>query len=131
MEDENSYMAFQVSEDTVLTLSEFKWSGSANWSVHSRHMGNALTEFTGLDPDQISFKLLLAAELGVTPMEALTQLWRWEREGTPLALTIGAHNYGRYRWSIVSKSTSGKYTDAEGNLYVCEVTLKLQEYLRE
>lgn len=130
MEDRENFLVFQVTESVVRTLSDMKWSGSANWSVHSRHMGDALTEFTGLDPDQISFKIELAAELGVDPMKELTRLWTWQRAGTPLALTIGEHNYGRYRWSILSKSTAVQYTDGAGNLYACEVTLKLQEYLK-
>ncbi len=127
---EQEFVTFQVTDDVVRTLANLKWSGKARWSTHKRHMGNALTEFTGLEPDEISFKITLLADLGVTPMEELERIWAWERAGTPLALTIGDHNYGRYRWSIISPNIKVQHTDVFGNIYACEVELKLQEYLR-
>jgi hypothetical protein len=123
-------VVFQVSRDVVRTLTDWKWSGSARWSTHERHLTHALTEFTGLDPDQMSFKMLLTAELGVNPMDEIVRIWNYERKGTPVALTIGEKCYGKYRWSILSHSTEMEVTDAEGNLYSATVTLKLQEYLR-
>lgn len=129
--DETDFVPFMVTEDVVRTLEKWKWTGKARWATHYRHMGNALTEFLGRDTDEMSFRVKLVAELGVTPMEELKRFWRWERDGTPLALTIGEHNYGRYRWAIVSHGTEISYTDAYGNIYACEIELKLQEYLRE
>ena len=58
---------FQVSEKTVRTLDNMAWSGSARYAVHERHLSNALTEFTGLDPDKITFDITLCSELGVDP----------------------------------------------------------------
>ena len=46
-------IAFEASDKTVRTLKDMKWGGSANYAVHKRHAGNALTEFTGLNPDSI------------------------------------------------------------------------------
>ncbi len=131
MADAEDYVPFQVSEETVRTLSKWKWSGKAKWATHARHMGDSLTEFVGRDTDSMSFTIQLVAELGVDPMEELVRLWGWERAGTPLALTVGDHNYGRYRWSILSNDTEIQHTDTMGNIYACDVALKLQEYLRE
>ena len=47
-------IVFKVSSDMVRTISNVTWSGSANYATHSRHMTDALTEFTGLDPDEIT-----------------------------------------------------------------------------
>jgi hypothetical protein len=130
MGDDDDGITFQVSRDMVYTVSDWKWSGSARWGTHERHLTHALTEFTGMDPDQMQFKLQLTAELGVNPMDELVKLWKYEREGIPVAVTIGEHCYGKYRWSILSHSTEMEYTDASGNLYSVTVTVKLQEYLR-
>lgn len=92
--------------------------------------GNALTEFTALDPDQISLDITLSAQLGVDPMAEIWDLWRCMRNGQTLPLTIGEHAYGSYRWNITSLSTSESYFDQNGNLYHAVVTLKLQEYLK-
>lgn len=121
---------FTVSAELVRTLENFQWSGSARYGVHQRHGGNALTEFTGLDPDQISLEITLSAELGTNPMEEIWRLWRYLRNGAALPLTIGTHGYGRYRWTITALSVKTKYFDRNGELYHTVVSLKLQEYLR-
>ena len=124
-------VAFTVSRDLVRTLDKFQWSGSARYGVHQRHAGNALTEFTGLDPDQISLDLTFSAELGTNPMEEIWRLFRYERNGTTLPLTLGEHAYGRFRWTILSHTTKAQHFDKEGNLYHAVVSVKLQEYLRD
>lgn len=123
-------VVFEVSAETVRTFTNYQWSGSARYGVHQRHAGNALTEFTGLDPDQIAFDVTFSAELGTTPMEEIRKLWKFLREGTTLPLTIGTHGYGRYRWTITSMSVKSKFFDHYGEIYHAVVSLKLQEYLR-
>ena len=62
-------IVFQVSRETVRTIDNVVWSGSARYGVHHKHLGNALTEFTGLDPDKISFTMLLSKGLGAADRE--------------------------------------------------------------
>jgi len=123
-------VAFEVSAETVRTLDKFKWSGSARYAVHQRHAGNALTECTGLDPDQIDFNVSFTPQLGTDPMAEIWALWRLMRSGRTLPLTIGEHAYGRYRWTITSMNIDAQYFDVNGNIYYAVVSLKLQEYLR-
>jgi hypothetical protein len=124
-------IVFQVSRETVETLDGMVWSGSAQWATHNRHGGNALTEFTGLDPDSIKFDVYLSAYLGVSPMEEIGKIWAYERAGEAVPLTIGDHKYGRYRWGIQSHSVSVESTDGSGNLVSATVSLELIEYLKD
>lgn len=124
-------ITFVVSREMVRTLSDMKWSGSANYAVHKRHAGNALTEFTGLGTDLFSFSMTLTAVLGVDPMEEIKKLWKYERTGEAVPLNIGRHAYGRFRWNIISHETNIKHTDVNGDIYACVVTVKMQEYLRK
>ena len=124
-------VVFSVSSQMVRTISNMKWSGSARYATHQRHNGNALTEFTGLNPDSISFDMTLLRSLGVDPMEEVTRIWKYERTGEPVPLIIGDHAYGRYRWSVVSHETKTKAFDIRGNLLSVTVTVKLQEYLKQ
>lgn len=123
-------IVFQATEETIRTLDNWNWSGSARWAEHNRHNNHALTEFTGLDPDEISFSMYLSAFLGVDPMTDLKRLWDYERNGTPVALTVGDHAYGYYRWSVVSHRAAIETTDGTGNITSCTVQVSLKEYLR-
>ena len=58
-------LVFQVSSETVQTIDDLQWSGSAQYSTHQRHLGKGLLEFTGVDPDDLSFSIFLSRSLGV------------------------------------------------------------------
>lgn len=121
---------FIVSSDVVRTLSNMKWSGSARYTTHQRHNNHALTEFTGLDADKLSFDIYLSASLGVDPMAELTKIWRYERNHTPLSLVVGTHAYGKYRWVIESHSAEVQHHGRNGDLQQVTVSISLLEYLR-
>lgn len=120
---------FVVSDQTVRTLDNWKWSGTARYAVHNRHAGRSLTELTGLDPDKITFEMTLLREYGVDPHEEVRKIWEYERAGTTLPLTIGSHAYGFYRWNITSHKMVMKHTDRDGNVMGAKISITLQEYL--
>lgn len=124
-------IVFRVTADQIVTPSNIQWGGSARYAVHQRHLQNALTEFAGRNPDTMSFDIYLDRQFGISPIGAIWQLFNYERDGTPLALTIGEHGYGRYRWTIISHSTRIHATDRRGNILSATISLNLQEYLRE
>ena len=68
-------IAFTVSSSVVRTLDNFQWSGSARYAAHQRHLGRGLLEFTGMDPDKITFDIQLLVEHGVNPLEEVVKLW--------------------------------------------------------
>ena len=121
-------IVFEVSPDVVWTLSNFQWSGSARYAVHQRPGTHALTEFTGLDPDKISFDLTLSTALGADPMKELTKIWVYEREGAALTLVLGNKGYGKFKWTIVSHKMKTDYHDASGALLSVKASVSLQEY---
>ena len=94
-------IVFRVSEDIVRTLNNMAWSGSARYAVHERHLTDALTEFTGLDPEKITFDITLCADLGTDPFAEVMKIRNIERSGKSVPLTIGSRSYGKYRWNII------------------------------
>ena len=120
---------FTVSKDVVRTLDNMVWSGSARYAVHERHLTHALTEFTGLDPDKITFDILLSAELGVDPIAEVVKLWNIERSGRAVPLTVGTKGYGKYRWNILKHDMKMKTFYANGDVHTATVSVSLQEYL--
>lgn len=124
-------MLFTVSRSVVRTLDNMTWSGSARYATHERHLTHALTEFTGLDPDKITFDILLSAELGVDPIAEVVKLWNIERSGRAVPLTVGTKGYGKYRWNITKHEMKMKTFYANGDVHTATVSVSLQEYLGE
>ncbi len=120
---------FTVSRSVVRTLDNMTWSGSARYATHERHLTHALTEFTGLDPDKITFDILLSAELGVDPIAEVVKLWNIERSGRAVPLTVGTKGYGKYRWNILKHDMKMKTFYANGDVHTATVSVSLQEYL--
>ena len=120
---------FTVSRDVVRTLDNMTWGGSARYAVHDRHLTHALTEYTGLDPDTITFDILLSTELGVDPIAEVVKLWNIERSGLAVPLTVGTKGYGKYRWSIVKHVMKMKAHFRNGDIPTATVSVSLQEYL--
>lgn len=123
-------IVFTVSDEMVLTLDNMKWSGSARYATHQRHGINALTEFTGIDPDKISFDITLSAELGIDPLTEVVRLWNYERSGQAVPLVVGEKGYGKYRWNVVSHEEQMVSHDKAGNVMDAKVSVTLQEYIR-
>lgn len=123
-------IAFTVSASVVRTLDNFQWSGSARYAAHQRHLGRGLLEFTGVDPDKISFDMTLSTQLGASPAREISKIAKYESEGRTLPLTIGSKAYGTYRWVITGHSVKAKTFDRRGNLSVVVVSVNLQEYVR-
>ena len=120
---------FTVSRSVVRTLENMTWSGSARYATHERHLTHALTEFTGLDPDKITFDILLSAELGVDPIAEVVKLWNIERSGRAVPLTVGTKGYGKYRWNILKHEMKMKTFYGNGDVHTATVSVSLQEYL--
>ena len=123
-------IAFTVSSSVVRTLDNFQWSGSARYAAHQRHLGRGLLEFTGMDPDKISFDMTLSTQLGASPVREISKIAKYESKGRTLPLTIGSKAYGTYRWVITGHSVKAKTFDRRGNLSVVVVSVNLQEYAR-
>lgn len=123
-------IAFQVSSDTVRTISNVTWSGSANYNTHARHLTDALIEFTGLAPDEMTFDIVLSAFLGVNPMTDLVKIWEYERKGQALPLVIGSKAYGKYRWVIKSHKIKMETFSGSGDLMAATVSISLLEYIK-
>jgi len=122
-------IVFTVSSEYILTIDKMQWSGAARYSTHQRHLYDAMIEFTGLEPDSISFDMKLSEDLGVDVMAEIVKIWTYEREGRPLLLVLGEKGYGKDRWCIESHKTSMETYDKDGNLTGATVSINLIEYL--
>ena len=123
-------IVFEVSSRAIKTINNVVWSGSARYSEHKRHLTNALTEFTGVDADTISFDMDLSIYLGTEPMAELVKIWEYERSGKALTLIIGERAYGKHRWTIHKHKIKMQTFDKKGNVTGAKVSVDLLEYIR-
>lgn len=124
-------VVFSVSDTTVKTLRNMEVKNSASVSIHKVHLGTGLAEFTGSDPQQITFKLRVSSYLGSNPETDIKKLEKYIRSGTLLIFVLGNKTYGRYRWLLESFSEAVEYTDKRGNVTQCDLSVTLREYLKE
>lgn len=82
-------VVFLVSSSQIKTINDFTWSSSATYAAHARHTKAATVEFTGVEPDEISFSFLLSSYLGTDPMYDYVTLLGYMRTGTAIPLNIG------------------------------------------
>lgn len=122
-------IVFEVNSNIIKTFAKMQWNGSVRYSEHQRHLSNALTEFTGINPDTMSFEMVLSVYLGVEPMAELIKLWDYERSGKAVSLVIGEKAYGKHRWVVKSHKTKMETYDKQGNLTGATVSVDLLEYL--
>ena len=122
-------VVFQASDQTVKTFTNFQWSGSSRYETHQRHLGRALTEFIGVDPETASMSITLSSYLGVNPLAEIEAIRLYQSAAIPIPLVLGNRIYGAWRWVITKFSVSGKFYDAAGTMTHCTVSVSLQEYL--
>lgn len=123
-------IVFTVSSRKIETIDNVQWAGSVRYTQHQIPYGNALTEFTGIDPDTISFDMVLSAYLGVDVMTELTKIWTYERQGRAVPFVVGNKVYGKYRWTIESHKIKFQTFDKWGDLTSATVSVSLLEYLK-
>lgn len=122
---------FSVSSDYVKTFNNLSLSASARYSTHARHGTTALTEFTGIDPAEISFDIYLDKSLGITDiMIEIDKLDRIMKNAEVRPLVIGNRSYGAYRWVVTSYKAVPQSYGGNGVVTSAKVSLTLKEYLR-
>lgn len=123
-------IVFEVSDETIRTLTNFKWQGSTKYQTHTRHGTDSLTEFVSIEPDKISFDITISSLLGVNPQKEIEDIFKYERQHLSLPLVLGEKSYGKYRWVIQSHTVKQEHSDGHGNCIHAVVSLSLLEYLR-
>lgn len=121
-------VAYYVDQDQIKTIRDMTWNSSARYGSHDRHLFRPKKEFVGVDDDAIKLRIRLSAFLGVNPHDDINELFRYEREGMTLPLTLGSKGFGFWRWVILNTNRDLIMFDQEGDLLIADVTLSLGAY---
>lgn len=119
-------VVFSVSTNRVKTFDDLKLSSSAKYASHNRHLKDTLLEFTGNEPDKITFTMTLSVFLGVNPKTEIATLKTAKRTGRIMHFVIGRQSYGN--WVITSLSVDYDRVDNKGNILAAKVSVSLTAY---
>lgn len=121
-------VVFFVSTNRIKTFDDLKLSSSAKYASHNRHLKDTLLEFTGNEPDTITFTMTLSVFLGVNPKTEIATLKTAKRAGRIMHFVIGRQSYGN--WVITSLSVDYDRVDNKGNVLAAKVNVSLTAYAR-
>ena len=100
---------FEVSRETIMTLTKFSRTKSASFQTHSVHLKTGLVEFTGSSPETISFNIKASKYLGATPHDTYLKLREYMSNGTAVPFIVGNVIFGSYRWVVSKCKATYKY----------------------
>lgn len=120
-------VAFSVSSEKVMTLTEVDVTKSVNYAVHKLHCHKPRLEYTGKNSTDISFPIVLSAFLGVDPIGQVKKLenMMWNQQLVPLI--IGKDRIGK-KWVITSVKEKYKRFYKDGTISEIECTVSLKAY---
>ena len=122
---------FIASRWKVRTFDEFGRQSDSRWQSHDIIGQKPLLEFVGPNLEEISFKMLLRKDLGVSPENEVKKLRKLRDEGTVVPLIIGNRPVGNGFWVITSISEKHDFWSKFGNAQSIEVTVTLKEYYED
>lgn len=120
-------VTFEVTDKTVATIMSLSRSNKANYSTHSLINKKGILEFTGVDPETISFEALFSAWLGVNPETWRRKLNDLLESGKAVVFVLGTSPVGT-KWVIESLSFETGLFYKDGTPAEYKASIGLKEY---
>lgn len=120
-------VTFEVTDKTFRTISNLSRSNKANYSTHNLVATKGILEFTGVDPETISFDVLFSAWLGENPETWRRKLNRMLEQGKAVTFVLGTSPIGT-QWVIESLSFNTELFYKDGTPAEYKASISLKEY---
>jgi len=120
-------VTFEVTDKTFRTISNLSRSNKANYSTHKLVAKKGILEFTGVDPEQISFEVLFSAWLGENPETWRKKLTTMLEKGKAVIFVLGTSPIGT-QWVIESLRFNTELFYKDGTPAEYKVQISLKEY---
>lgn len=121
-------ITFECSSEVFRTIKDYKREVKARYAEHKLVMKTPALEFLGADTQEISFRMIFSASLGVNPREESARLQKMCTEGEAMPLVLGSEVIGDGLWVVESVSESATAWDNKGNILLSEVDVRLKSY---
>lgn len=122
-------VVFLASQNFTNTFFDFKRKGVAQYADHKSATKKTVLEFSGMEPDEISFKIRFDVAHGLAPWAGILALRQIMSNGVVLPLMLGTYFYGFF--VIKGMDEEVPHWDSQGRMQVATVSLTLKEYDKE
>ena len=120
-------VTFTVTNQTMRTLSNLSRSNKANYSTHKLINKVGILEFTGVDPETITFEAIFSAWLGENPENWRNKLYKLLKNGKAVTFVLGTSPIGT-QWVIENLSFNTELFWKDGTPGEYKATISLKEY---
>lgn len=121
-------ITFNVSSRRVLTFDNYSRQGNIKSAEHEIIAEKSHMEFTGLEPEEITFDIQLFSQLNVTPEKKLEALRKMRDTGQVVSFILGNNPVSQNKWMITGLSEKPSYWKRRGKMQVVMVSVTLKEY---
>lgn len=122
---------FECSIDKFHTITDYKRESSGKWIEHELLGRKAISVFTGIGLEKISFKMILNAGLGVDIESTVQALREMRDEGQVAPLIIGGNPISDNPFRCDSISEANGFYNGKGEAIHLEIEVQLTEYMVE
>ena len=120
-------ITFKVTNKTLRTIKNLSRSNKANYSTHKLINKVGIIEFTGVDPETITFEAIFSAWLGENPEKWRKKLYNLLKKGKAVTFVLGTSPIGG-QWVVESLSFSTELFWKDGTPGEYKATIGLKEY---
>ena len=120
-------VTFEVSDQTYRTIRNLTRSTKANYSTHKLIGKTGILEFTGVDPETISFEILFSAWFGENPETWRKKLDKMLRNGKAVYFVLGTAPIGD-KWVLEDVQYTTEFYYKDGTPADYKATINLKEY---
>ena len=122
-------IVFEVSDETVMTISELSRTVSGRWAVHETSDVKPRPEFLGPGLQGVSLSIHLSAMLGVKPRAVIEAVEKKVENGDAEYLVLGTAPVSANPFRITESSEAWNAIYHRGELVKADLTLTLEEYV--
>ena len=121
---------FEVSSERVLTFKNLTRRNSVRFAKHDTLLRKPVSQYIGPDLDNLSLKIILDTQWGVSPREEYNKLMRIQQNGQLVIILIGWTVLGSFRFRIDNLGILKSLVDHRGTVLRAEVDINFEEYAR-
>lgn len=119
---------FNTSSRRVLTFDNYNRSGQSKVATHEVINQKTNLEFTGLEPEEITFEIQLLAQMNSRPEETVAALRAMRDAGEAVPFLLGGKPVSQNKWILTAVGEAVHNWGKKGAIAYSTVSITVKEY---